>query len=123
MSFLDQIPKIEPVSYEIMLAFVLTTFFSIHGHFYPSSQTRQICCIETLKLLLSNLPESAKIIEDDPDEKVKVKALLESLSREANTLKRHCDSLPNVDSKCISEMARLQYHTDGIASSLRKGWT
>lgn len=106
-----------------MKSCLLTTFFSIHRHFYPLSQIRQICCAETLKLLLSNLPESSKIIEDDPDEKLKVRALLESLSREANALKRHCDSLPNVDSKCISEMARLQYHTDGIASSLRKGWT
>jgi len=77
----------------------------------------------TVKLVLRSLPESAKLIIEDPNEKQNVKALLMSLKREADALKRH-RALPSRDIRpeMIAEMAALQKDTDGVASTIKRGW-
>ena len=76
-----------------------------------------------MKLVLYSLPESAKLITEDPDEKENVKALLMSLKNEAGTLRRHC-SLPSkqIQPELLAEIATLQIHTDGVASTIKRGW-
>ena len=86
-----------------------------HNIFYPA----------TVKLVLSNLPESSKLIIEDPHEKENVRKLLISLKREADTLKRHFDMLSSsneISKEAHAEMAALQFCTDGIASTLKRGW-
>ena len=72
---------------------------------------------------MNNLPESAKLITEDPDEKQNVLALLKSLKKEADALKRH-RALPTseITPDLIAEMAALQADTDGTASTLKRGW-
>ena len=77
-----------------------------------------------LKFVLTSLPESAKLIIDDPDEKQHVSALLQALKKEADTLKRHC-ALPShaITPALLEEIVCLQCDTDGIASTLKRGWS
>mmetsp|Transcript_22821 Transcript_22821/g.43018 ORF Transcript_22821/g.43018 Transcript_22821/m.43018 type:complete len:94 (-) Transcript_22821:4566-4847(-) len=77
----------------------------------------------TVKLVLRSLPESVKLIIEDPDEKQNVRALLMSLKNEANALKRHI-SLPSKEicPQLLAEIAALQIHTDGVASTIKEGW-
>ena len=86
-----------------------------------------------VKLVLRNLPESAKLIVDEDcgeEEKQGVKALLMSLKKEAETLKRHRALLSSSTNKTggvvqddlLTEMATLQCNTDGIASTIKRGW-
>ena len=87
-----------------------------------------------VKLILRSLPESAKLIIDEEggeeEEKQSVKALLMSLKREAETLKRHRALLSSSTNKTggvvqddlLTEMMTLQCNTDGIASTIKRGW-
>ena len=87
-----------------------------------------------VKLVLRSLPKSAKLIVDEEgeEEKQSVKALLMSLKKEAETLKRHRALLSASTNKeggatqqqedLLIEMATLQYDTDGIASTIKRGW-
>mmetsp|Transcript_39804 Transcript_39804/g.83179 ORF Transcript_39804/g.83179 Transcript_39804/m.83179 type:complete len:806 (-) Transcript_39804:89-2506(-) len=77
----------------------------------------------TVKLVLRSLPESVKLIIEDPDEKQNVRALLISLKNEANALKRHI-SLPSKEicPELLGEIAALQIYTDGVASTIKRGW-
>ena len=65
------------------------------------------------------------------EEKQSVKALLMSLKKEAETLKRHRAILSAsssnkeggvVQEDLLTEMITLQYNTDGIASTIKRGW-
>ena len=89
-----------------------------------------------VKLVLRSLPESAKLIVDkegggEEEEKQSVKALLMSLKKEAETLKRHRALLSASSSSnktvqqqedLLTEMTTLQCNTDGIASTIKRGW-
>ena len=78
----------------------------------------------TVKLVLRSLPESAKLITEDPDEERRhAKALLLALKNEADAVKRHrALSSDVIRPELLQEMASLQCMTDGIASTLRRGW-
>ena len=89
----------------------------------------------TVKLVLRSLPESAKLIIDDgngeEEEKQSVKALLMSLKKEAETLKRHRATISSSSTNkeggvqqddLLTEMITLQCNTDGIASTIKRGW-
>ena len=90
--------------------------------------------IAVVKLVLRSLPESAKLIEegDEEEEKQSVKALLMSLKKEAETLKRHRALSSSSTNKTggavlqqqdlLTEMITLQCDTDGIASTIKRGW-
>ena len=74
-------------------------------------------------LVLQNLPENAKLIEQDPNEAKNVKALLESLKSEAEAFQRHRKmSKGKATSEMRKEMSSLQASTDGIASTIKRGW-
>ena len=81
----------------------------------------------TVKLVLRSLPESAKLIVEDDDptnnEKRNITALLLSMKKEADALKRH-RALPAQDIRpeLLAEMATLQSNTDGVASTIKRGW-
>ena len=86
--------------------------------------------IATVKLVLHSLPESAKLIVEDQDvdpnnndEKRNIEALLLSIKKEAEALKRH-RALPAQDIRpeLLAEMATLQSNTDGVASTIKRGW-
>ena len=86
--------------------------------------------IATVKLVLRSLPESAKLIVEDQDgdpnnndEKRNIEALLLSIKKEADALKRH-RALPaqDVRPELLAEMATLQSNTDGVASTIKRGW-
>jgi hypothetical protein len=78
----------------------------------------------TVKHVLSNLPESAKLIVEDSNEKENVRALLVSLKKEADALRRHraSSSSGGITPDAIAEIAALQGDTDGIASTFERGW-
>lgn len=77
----------------------------------------------TTKFVIRNLPESAKLIEQNPNETKNVKALLASLKNEAEAFQRHRTmSKGNVTAAMHEEMASLQASTDGIASTIKRGW-
>lgn len=77
-----------------------------------------------VKFVLSSLPESAKLIVDDPYEKQHVRALLQSMKKEVDTIKRHCSlSADAITSASLDELASLQCETDGVASTLKRGWS
>eukprot|EP00986_Skeletonema_menzelii_P020257 scaffold30651_cov154-Skeletonema_menzelii.AAC.10 len=74
-------------------------------------------------LVLQNLPENAKLIEQDPNEAKNVKALLVSLKNEAEAFQKHRTmSKGKVSSEMRKEMSSLQASTDGIASTIKRGW-
>ena len=87
-----------------------------------------------VKLVLRSLPESAKLIVDkdggEEEEKQSVKALLMSLKKEAETLKRHRATISSnkeggvveQQEDLLTEMMTLQCDTDGIASTIKRGW-
>ncbi len=76
-----------------------------------------------MKHVLSSLPESAKLINENADEKENVRALLISLRKEADALKRHrAASSGGITPDSIAEIAALQSDTDGIASTFKRGW-
>jgi len=101
---------------------------------YLSFPTTQQFISATVKLVLRSLPESSKLIVDEEggeeEEKQSVKALLMSLKKEAETLKRHRALLSASSSNktvqqqedLLTEMATLQCDTDGIASTIKRGW-
>lgn len=72
--------------------------------------------------ILSRLPESAKLIEENTDDKENVKALLASLKKEVDALNRHRASGETITPDSIAEIAALQSDTDGIASTFKRGW-
>ena len=74
-------------------------------------------------MVLSSLPQSAKLIDEDPDEKKIVKALLKSLKNEADALKRH-RAVPSNEFNpgLLAEITALQMGTDGVASQIKRGW-
>jgi len=71
-----------------------------------------------------SLPESAKLILEDVNDKEHVKALLMSLKKEADILKKHrsAASSGGITPDSIAEIASLQSNTDGIASTFKQGW-
>jgi hypothetical protein len=73
---------------------------------------------------LRSLPESAKLILEDGHDKEHVKAMLMSLKKEADILKKHRSSASSggITSDSIAEIASLQSNTDGIASTFKLGW-
>lgn len=77
-----------------------------------------------VQFVLSCLPESAKVILEDPDEKQHVRVLLLSMKKEVDALKRH-RALPSdiITPGLLAEMAMLQSDTDGVASTLKRGWS
>ena len=90
-----------------------------------------------VKLVLRSLPESARLIAEDDDcpedEKRNIRALVMSLKKEAEALKRHCTLLQSsslsskeddiaLQPELLTEMAALQSDTDGIASTIKRGW-
>ncbi len=77
----------------------------------------------TTNLVLQNLPENAKLVEQDPNETKNVKALLVSLKNEAETFQKHRMSKGrSVTAEMHKEMCSLQATTDGIASTIKRGW-
>jgi len=63
------------------------------------------------------LPESAKLINENVDEKVMV-----SLKKEADALRRHlAASTGEITPDSITEIEALQSDTDGIASTFKRG--
>ncbi|KAL3780326.1 hypothetical protein ACHAW5_002891 [Stephanodiscus triporus] len=77
----------------------------------------------TVKHILRSLPESAKLVIENAEEMKNVRALLVSLKKEADTLKRHCAALSEeITPNLIAEIAALQSDTDGIASTFKRGW-
>ncbi len=77
----------------------------------------------TVKHVLSSLPESAKLINENEDEKENVRALLVSLKKEVDALRRHrAASSGGITPDSIVEIAALQSDTDGIASTFKRGW-
>ncbi|KAL9188180.1 hypothetical protein ACHAXT_006558 [Thalassiosira profunda] len=77
----------------------------------------------TVKLVLKSLPQSAKLVlEEDPDERQRVKALLMSLKNEAEALKRHRALRTEIRPESLAEIGTLQMHTDGVASTIKRGW-
>ena len=76
-----------------------------------------------MKHVLRSLPESAKLVIENVDEMKNVRALLMSLKKEADALKRHCATLSEeITPDSIAEIAALQCDTDGIASTFKRGW-
>jgi hypothetical protein len=74
-------------------------------------------------LVLQNLPENAKLVEQDPNEAKNVKALLVSLKNEAEAFQKHRMSKGRTaTSEMRKEMCSLQSSTDGIASTIKRGW-
>lgn len=71
--------------------------------------------------VLSRLPESAKLIEENTDEKQNARALLASMKKEVDALNRHRAS-GEITPDSIAEIAILQSDTDGIASTFKRGW-
>ena len=76
-----------------------------------------------VRLVLRSLPETSKLVDEDPDEMRNVKALLLSLQKEAEALRRH-RALPaeEIRPELLAEMAALQCETDGVASTIKRGW-
>jgi hypothetical protein len=74
-----------------------------------------------VKLVLSRLPESAKLIDEYTDDKENARALLASLKNEVDALNRHRAS-GEITPDSIAEIAALQSDTDGIASTFKRGW-
>lgn len=74
-------------------------------------------------LVLQNLPENTKLFEQDPNEAKNVKVLLVSLKKEAETFQKH-RTMPKgtVTSEMRKEMSSLQASSDGIASTIKRGW-
>ena len=76
-----------------------------------------------MKHILRSLPESAKLVIENAEEMKNVRALLVSLKKEVDTLKRHCAALSEeIMPNLIAEIAALQSDTDGIASTFKRGW-
>eukprot|EP00984_Skeletonema_dohrnii_P007081 scaffold2543_cov94-Skeletonema_dohrnii-CCMP3373.AAC.4 len=75
-------------------------------------------------LVLQNLPNNAKIFEQDPDEAKNVKALLVSLKNEAEAFQKHKTIMAKgtVTAEMRKEMSSLQTSTDGVASTIKRGW-
>ncbi|KAK1743792.1 hypothetical protein QTG54_005389 [Skeletonema marinoi] len=75
-------------------------------------------------LVLQNLPNNAKIFEQDPDEAKNVKTLLASLKNEAAAFQKHRTimSKGTVTAEMRKEMSSLQASTDGVASTIKRGW-
>jgi len=75
-------------------------------------------------LVLQNLPNNAKIFEQDPDEAKNVNALLVSLKNEAEAFQKHRTimSKGTVTAEMRKEMSSLQASTDGVASTIKRGW-
>jgi hypothetical protein len=68
------------------------------------------------------LPESAKLINENVDEKENVRALMVSLKKEADALRRHlAASTGEITPDSITEIEALQSDTDGIASTFKRG--
>jgi hypothetical protein len=62
---------------------------------------------------------------EDVNDTEHVKALLMSLKKEADILKKHrsaAASSGGITPDSIAEIASLQSNTDGIASTFKKGW-
>jgi hypothetical protein len=74
--------------------------------------------------VVSSLPESAKLIIDDMDNKENVKALLMSLKKEADALRKQqrASNYGEITPDSVAEIAILQSDTDGIASTFKQGW-
>lgn len=87
---------------------------------FASNQAEQTAITN---LVLQNLPENAKLFEQDPNEAKNVKALLVSLKKEAETFRQH-RTIPKgtVTGEMRKEMSSLQASTDGIASTIKRGW-
>ena len=62
---------------------------------YSHTSLKYFSSAATVKLVLRSLPQSAKLVVEDPEEMKNVKALLISLKREADALKRHREIPPN----------------------------
>jgi len=75
-----------------------------------------------VSLVLRSLPESAKLVMDDTNETQNVKALLTSLKMEADALQRHRAVSKVIRPEMLAEAATLQSNTDGIASTIKRGW-
>jgi len=76
-----------------------------------------------VKHVLSSLPESAKLINVNADENENVRALLVSLKKDADALRRHrAASTGEIMPNSIMEIAALQSDTDRIASTFKRGW-
>jgi hypothetical protein len=78
-----------------------------------------------VKHVVSSLPESAKLIIDDMDNEENVKALLMSLKKEADALRKQHQRASNygeITPDSVAEIAILQSDTDGIASTFKQGW-
>jgi len=74
-------------------------------------------------LVLQNLPENSTLFELDPNEAKNVKALLVSLKKEAETFQKHRTmSKGTVTAEMRKEMSSLQASSDGIASTIKRGW-
>ena len=86
---------------------------------FASSPTEQSTITN---LVLQNLPDNAKVFEQDPDEAKKAKALLASLKDEAGIFQKHRLSKGNVTAEMRKEMSMIQAYTDGIASTIKRGW-
>jgi hypothetical protein len=74
--------------------------------------------------VVSSLPESAKLIIDDMDNKENVKALLMSLKKEGDALRKQqrASNYGEITPDSVAEIAILQSDTDGIASTFKQGW-
>jgi hypothetical protein len=79
----------------------------------------------TTNFVLRNLPENTKLIEHYPDEAKNLKTLLVSLKNEAEAFQRHrtmSKTKGAVTAEMHDEMTTLQESTDGVASTIKRGW-
>ncbi len=79
----------------------------------------------TKNFVLRNLPENTKLIEQYPDEAKNLKTLLVSLKNEAEAFQRHrtmSKAKGAVTAEMHDEMTTLQESTDGVASTIKRGW-
>lgn len=79
----------------------------------------------TINFVLQNLPENTKLIEQYPDEAKNLKTLLVSLKNEAEAFQRHrtmSKAKGAVTAEMHDEMTTLQESTDGVASTIKRGW-
>jgi len=73
--------------------------------------------------ILDALPESARVVSEDPVDEHRVRALLSSLKAEVAALERHRAMPPEQRGpELLAEIIRLQMTTDGVASTITQGW-
>ena len=73
--------------------------------------------------ILDALPESTRVVSEDPVDEHRVRSLLSSLKAEVAALERHRAVPPEQRApELLAEIMRLQMTTDGVTSTITQGW-